>query len=120
MPTTSRRSDAARIEATLRGLERVARRLLKLADVLNQKARADATPKASRITVRGYTKVWIEGRKRRGLASAHDSDARMRQFVWPAIGKMRLADVRARDIRELMFGLRARVGTTREQLSSRT
>jgi integrase len=120
MARAKERYDAEHIEATLKDLKRVAAQLLQAAKLLNVKARAEPAPKGTRITVRSYTKVWIEGRKKRDLASAHDSDVRMRQYVWPTIGKMRLADVRARDIRELMFGLRARVGTTRDQLSSRT
>jgi hypothetical protein len=51
------------LDATLKNLKRVAAQLLKAAKLLNAKARAEAAPKIVRVTVRGYTKIWIEGRK---------------------------------------------------------
>jgi integrase len=59
------------------------------------------------LTVALFTKKWIKARAPLGLATASDDETRLRKHVLPAIGEMKLEDVRPRHIRDLIMKLRA-------------
>jgi integrase len=76
--------------------------------------------RARRITVRRFARDWIAARARRDVASAKDSETRLRIHVLPSIGRMALAEVRPTDIRQLFVELRQRIGSKPTELGSRT
>lgn len=82
------------------GREREAALLLKKTEA-RIKARVDAgeTESDGPITVARYTKAWLE---RRTTATANDDMSRLKTHALPAIGKLKLDEVRPRHVRELV------------------
>lgn len=60
---------------------------------------------AGPITVTRYAERWIERRRGR-IKTVTDEESRLRLHVLPRIGKMALADVRPRHIRDVVLALR--------------
>jgi integrase len=59
------------------------------------------------MTVRVYSRKWLSERRARGVRSVESEESRIRHHVLPRLGSMRLEDVRARDVRDLVRHLRA-------------
>lgn len=58
-------------------------------------------------TVRAWAAEWIRRRHARGIRTAGDDEARMRDHVLPALGDVRLADLRPKRVRAWVHALRA-------------
>ena len=63
----------------------------------------------SGITVAAYVEEWIEKRKRDGVRSVRNEAQRLRQHVVPVIGHRRLAEIRRKDIAELLHSFRTTI-----------
>lgn len=74
--------------------------------VLDRKRAALTTEPTGAITVATYAERWVKARDARGIAATADEDRRLRLHVLPAIGAMRLADVRPMHIRDVVRTLR--------------
>jgi len=61
--------------------------------------------KPAALTVSAYAKTWIARRKARGIASAGDDEARLDLHALPHLGHMRMVDVHARDLQNLVAHL---------------
>jgi integrase len=59
------------------------------------------------VTVRRYAEHWTAQREEQGLSSAHDEGTRIELHALPAIGDLKIEDVRPRHIRDLVRNLRA-------------
>ncbi len=59
------------------------------------------------ITVEKYVQRWIRRREARGVADWHNDEGRMKKWVIPSIGGMRLAEVRPRHLVTLIDSLRS-------------
>ena len=58
------------------------------------------------VTLRQWAAEWIQRRRARGVRTAGDEEARLRDHVLPVLGDERLADLRPRQIRALVHRLR--------------
>lgn len=58
------------------------------------------------ITVRAYFESWIADRYKSGISSARDEETRLRKHAMPVVGEILLAELRVRDVRALVMGLR--------------
>ena len=58
------------------------------------------------VTVRRYERKWTEGRIAQALSSAQDEGTRLRLHAMPALGDLRLEEVRPRHVRDLIRSLR--------------
>ncbi len=102
------------------GAEEKARKVLEAIE------RRVAAPQRSGIqelgppTVRTWAERWNAERQRRGIGSAGQEAARLRLYVLPRIGDMRLEAVRARNIRDVIRELRSQCGSGRDQIAPRT
>ena len=72
------------------------------------------------MTVTRYVKRWIAERKLRGIGAAHDDEVRLERHVLPKVGRMKLAEIRPRNVRDLVRELRLRCGPGEDQLAPRT
>lgn len=57
-------------------------------------------------TVKAYADQWIAARRRRGVASVADDEARLRNHVLPTLGTMLMDAVRPRHVRDLVLEMR--------------
>jgi integrase len=99
------------------GQEPKARKLL---DAIERRIQAAATlgeGALGPLTVRRYFERWIQDRRSRNVASAGDDETRLRAHALP---ELVLADVRPSHVRALVRNLKAKVGSSREQLAPRT
>jgi integrase len=62
---------------------------------------------ASGVTIASWAETWIARQHERGLRTSDDIETRARLHVLPALGKWPLADLRPRDVRRFVEGLRA-------------
>lgn len=85
------------------GQEKEARALLRR--TVEHLAAAEESGLGIHPTIRQYGKVWLEQRKTQ-VASWPDDDSRLRTHIYPAVGDVPLADVRARHIAALVAGAR--------------
>src|SRR5713101_5946004 len=102
------------------GQEPKARKLL---DAIERRIQAAATlgeAALGPLTVRRYFERWIEDRRSHNVASAGDDETRLRAHALPELAELVLADVRPTHVRALVRNLKARVGSSREQLAPRT
>ena len=60
------------------------------------------------VTVTRYAKRWVEERKALGIGSHVDDEIRLRLYILPQLGDMRLDEVRPRDVQRLMKWLYAK------------
>ncbi len=60
------------------------------------------------LTVRRWAKVWIDGRKARGISTASDYQARLELHVFPRIGDVKLEDVTPEHVIDIVNALAAR------------
>ena len=58
------------------------------------------------VTVRTYGEKWLKDRLRLGLSSAPDDTSRLRLHAFPVLGDQEMEDVRPRDLRDLVLGMR--------------
>jgi integrase len=92
------------------GQEAQARRYLaQLQSCIQARARVSGEELASDITVRRYAARWIADRKALGLRAACDDETRLKHAL-PAIGDMKLDEVRPRHLRDLVLELRKSSG----------
>lgn len=87
------------------GQEEIAQRH---ADELQRLVDGESTTPAANheMTVSVYAQRWLEDRRRSGVRSVNDDQARLELHVLPTLGKFRLVDVRPRQIRDLVKALR--------------
>lgn len=71
-------------------------------------------------TVAAWAEEWIRQRRRRGLAMVRDDERNLRLYLLPAIGGMKLDDVRPRHVRRLVDELAARPSAMGGTLAPRT
>ncbi len=83
-------------------------------------ARRDANPEelGSALTVAVFARRWCDDRDKRKVGSAASDRARLEKYVLPRIGKLHLAAVRPRDVRDVVRALRALDGD--EKIAPRT
>ncbi len=86
-----------------KGQERDAEALLKKIEnlVASGTELADAGP----LTVARWAKVWLDGRRAKGLVIADDYDSRLTNHILPKLGAMKLRDVLPVHIEELVKAL---------------
>src|SRR5579859_4717849 len=106
------------IGEVLRELKRAVDHLASVAHALAPLVSAVEVNAPASLTVAKYLKTWIAHREARGLSSARDSDVRLRRYALPELGKMRLSEVRPSNVRQLVYGLRARIGTGADSLET--
>lgn len=92
----------------LEGQEAAAQRFAdELQRLLDAESVAAATAPRD-LTVEAYAREWIASRRKRGIRSVNDDEARLAIHVLPAIGNLRLAEMRPRNVRSLVQALRER------------
>lgn len=57
----------------------------------------DRTPDGQE-TVKGWTRRWLDERKRRGLKSTRSDEGRWREWIWPRLGHLPIAGVHRTDL----------------------
>lgn len=78
------------------------------AQALADKAQREADrSKSTGGTVADYAKTWIAGRETKGNASHIDDVGRITNHVLPALGQLKIADVRPRHVRDFIRALNA-------------
>src|SRR5258708_5650275 len=65
------------------------------------------TPRGGIPTVKGFGKVFLEKRRKVGVRSVDDDESRLRTHVFPSIGAMKVDEVEARHVAELIDRVRA-------------
>jgi integrase len=99
---------------------------VKLAEKLEDKLRAQAEivgKNAGPLTVRRWFADWAKRRKDEGISSADDDEARIRIHVLqpnPWFADMTIDEVRRRHAKQILSKLKAKVGTTKDKIGSRT
>jgi len=71
-------------------------------------ARRRELPHAGVQTLASFCELWVQARKARGLTSARDDNARLRDHVLPELGHMVLDEVRSSHVRELMAKIQSK------------
>lgn len=99
------------------GQEELAQRFV---DELERQAKRGVDAETGAFTVRLYAQQWIDQRRARGVGSVDEDEARLKKHALKSIGALAMSDVRPRHIRELMLGLKAKVGTEKKDLAPRT
>ena len=90
-----------------RAQEADARRVAAAAQkALDRKRAAASGESPAELTVARYAERWVKVRDARGIAATEDEERRLRLHVLPAIGAMRLADVRPMHVRDVVRALR--------------
>lgn len=90
------------------GQEEDARRALDAAEELVRQQRSDAARGVlGPMTVERYAHEWLKQRAAQGIRSLADERARLELHVLPTLGKLPLAEVEPRHMRELVLELRA-------------
>jgi integrase len=95
----------------------------KMLDALERKSEAlrDFTAEANvPLTVSVYFERWIKERRDRGVGEVDRDEGRVRKFALPTLGETLLADVRPKQVRQLVEALRKKVGTGKDDLAPRT
>src|SRR5215472_6475316 len=92
------------------GDEKQARKLLDAIERRVEAARRSGMEELGPPTVRTWSERWNADRQRRGIGSAGQEAARLRLYVLPRIGDMKLEAVRPRAVRDLVRELRSRYG----------
>jgi len=72
------------------------------------------------LTVRRYFEQWSDDRERRKVGSAKNDRARLKNHALPYLGHLLMTEVRPRHVRDMVRGLRAKIGPNPEQLAPRT
>ena len=99
------------------GAEAQARELLRAAEAALSSA---AELGLEEGTVAAWAAEWIRQRRRRGLAMVRDDERNLRLYLLPALGSMKLDDVRPRHVRRLVGELSARPSAMGGTLAPRT
>lgn len=96
-PTGKWRSKASGLPV---GQERAARRML--AKIEDRIAAGDIYAGKDGVTVASYSKVWLQDRRKLGLADVGNDEARLRLHILPHIGALQIARVRPRHLIEMV------------------
>src|SRR5687767_4723770 len=67
------------------------------------KAPASEPDPAAPMTVESFARLWLDERRKLGVASVNDDESRLTIHVFPVLGAMRLDEVRPRHVRDLVF-----------------
>ncbi len=102
------------------GEETRAKKLLEKIEAKIERERAEGASPDGPLTVRRYAAQWIEARKREGLWSVRDDEARLRIHALPVLGDLVLRDVRPRHFQDLFLDLKSKVGSEKKQLAPAT
>ena len=69
---------------------------------------AGLVPEEGPLTLERYARRWVASRKALGLADWKNDDARLKNHVLPALGKLQLTEVRPRHLAELFQAMRGK------------
>ena len=83
---------------------RYARELQRVEDA--KRAPADSSPQDGTLTVDAYANVFLAERRKLGLTDVVTDEGRLKNHVLPAIGHLRLDQVRKQHVRDLVLALR--------------
>ena len=88
------------------GEESRAKKLLEKIEAKVAAGVAHGTEQQGPVTVARFADRWIDDRRKLGLEDTDNDLARLRYHILPALGEMRLAEVRPRHVAELVRALR--------------
>jgi len=74
--------------------------------VYDERQAADGKSGERPLTVSEYSKQWIKGRRALGLVSVEADESRLENHVLPVLGRLKLDQVRPKQVRDLVLSLR--------------
>jgi integrase len=90
------------------GQEKLAEKALELIRAMEEAGEKYADPLTGTVTVERYAKQWLRDREAQGVDTWKDDRGRLEHHILPAIGGMKIADVRARHLVALFTDLRGK------------